>query len=565
VRWQILPNDPAAEGLVGALGCHPLVAQILWKRGLRDPADAAAFLEARLKDLPDPSSLAGVDAAVRRLARALAEDEPITVFGDYDVDGVSSTALLVSFLRACGGRRVDFHIPHRLRDGYGLGAEAVEELAARGTRLLVTLDCGVTAVSEIDAAAARGMEVIVVDHHQTPPDLPRAVAILNPWQPGCRYPTKELAAVGVTFLLCAALRRFLREQGWFERRKEPDLREFLDLVALGTIADVVPLLGANRLLVRAGLRRLGTAERPGIRALKRAAGMEADAEVGAGQVAFRLAPRINAAGRLDDARRAVELLLTEDAGRAESLARQLDAANAERQSIERALLEEAVAQAEGQRSKALVVAGEGWHPGVIGIVASRLVDRFRRPAVVIGFDPETGVGRGSGRSIGGFDLHAALARCADLLQGYGGHKQAAGLTIAREAVPAFAQSFARVAEEGFDEAAAEPVCVVEGVVRPGDLDESLCEAIEGMAPFGAGNPEPVLALLGAAVRGRVVGAGGDHLKLQLDEAPLVDAIGFGMGEKLAQLARHVDLAFTLAMDEFRGVRRPQLRLRAIRT
>jgi len=565
VRWQILPNDPAAEGLVGALGCHPLVAQILWKRGLRDPADAASFLDARLKDLPDPSSLADVDAAVRRIARALAEDEPITVFGDYDVDGVSSTALLVSFLRACGAKRVDFHIPHRLRDGYGLGAGAVEELAARGTRLLVTLDCGVTAVSEIDAAAARGMEVIVVDHHQTPPDLPRAAAILNPWQPGCRYPTKELAAVGVTFLLCAALRRFLRERGWFEQRREPDLREYLDLVALGTIADVVPLLGANRLLVRAGLRRLSSAERPGIRALKRAAGMEAGAEVGAGQVAFRLAPRINAAGRLDDARRAVELLLTEDGGRAESLARQLDAANAERQSIERSLLEEAVAQAEGQRSKALVVAGEGWHPGVIGIVASRLVERFRRPAVVIGFDPETGVGRGSGRSIGGFDLHAALARCADLLEGYGGHKQAAGLTIAREAVPAFVQSFARVAEEDFDEAAAEPVCVVEGVVRPSELDETLCEAIEGLGPFGAGNPEPVLGLLGTAVRGRAVGAGGDHLKLQLDEAPLVDAIGFGMGEKLAQLGRHVDLAFTLAMDEFRGVRRPQLRLRAIRT
>lgn len=565
MRWQILPNDPAAEGLVGALGCHPLVAQILWKRGLRDPADAASFLDARLKDLPDPSSLADVDAAVRRIARALAEDEPITVFGDYDVDGVSSTALLVSFLRACGAKRVDFHIPHRLRDGYGLGAGAVEELAARGTRLLVTLDCGVTAVSEIDAAAARGMEVIVVDHHQTPPDLPRAAAILNPWQPGCRYPTKELAAVGVTFLLCAALRRFLRERGWFEQRREPDLREYLDLVALGTIADVVPLLGANRLLVRAGLRRLSSAERPGIRALKRAAGMEAGAEVGAGQVAFRLAPRINAAGRLDDARRAVELLLTEDGGRAESLARQLDAANAERQSIERSLLEEAVAQAEGQRSKALVVAGEGWHPGVIGIVASRLVERFRRPAVVIGFDPETGVGRGSGRSIGGFDLHAALARCADLLEGYGGHKQAAGLTIAREAAPAFVQSFARVAEEDFDEAAAEPVCVVEGVVRPSELDETLCEAIEGLGPFGAGNPEPVLGLLGTAVRGRAVGAGGDHLKLQLDEAPLVDAIGFGMGEKLAQLGRHVDLAFTLAMDEFRGVRRPQLRLRAIRT
>src|SRR5690606_38037551 len=207
---KILPPEPGAETLVGALGCHPVVAQILWKRGLRDPAAAESFLAARLRDLPDPSSLAGIEAAVHRLARALVEDEPITVHGDYDVDGVSATALLVSFLRACGARRVDYVVPHRLRDGYGLAAETVRRLAAQGTRLLVTLDCGVTAVTEIDEAVALGLDVIVVDHHQAPADLPRAVAILNPWQPGCRYPTRELAAVGVTFLLCVALRRFLR-------------------------------------------------------------------------------------------------------------------------------------------------------------------------------------------------------------------------------------------------------------------------------------------------------------------------------------------------------------------
>lgn len=568
MRWQILPPEEEAEGLVRALGCHPLIAQLLWRRGLQDPAEAERFLEGRLRDLPDPAGLAGMDAAVRRLARALAEDEPITAFGDYDVDGVSSTALLVSFLRACGARRVDYHIPHRLRDGYGLGAQAVEALAARGTRLLVTLDCGITAVSEIEAAVQRGMEVIVVDHHQTPASLPPAAAILNPWQPGCSYPTKELAAVGVTFLLCTALRRFLRERGHFASRPEPDLRDYLDLVALGTVADVVPLVGANRLLVRAGLRRLGKADRLGIRALKRVAGMEPDAPVSSGQVGFRLGPRINAAGRLDDAGRAVELLLAEDPGRAEALARELDAANAERQSIERSILAEAMAQAEVQKSKSLVVAGEGWHPGVVGIVASRLVERFRRPTVVIGLDPETGVGRGSGRSIADFDLHAALVRCAELLEGYGGHKQAAGLTIVRERVSEFAQAFSRVAEEKFDEEAAQPVCVVEGIVRPEELDEPLCEELERLGPFGAGNPEPVLGLLGAEVSGRVVGASASspgHLKLRLEEAPYVDAIGFGMGGRLEELGRHVDLAFTLSMDEFRGVRRPQLKLRAIRS
>lgn len=567
MRWQILPEEEAAEGLARALGLRPLVAQLLWRRGFHDPDEAARFLEGRLRDLPDPAGLAGIEAAVRRLGRALAEDEPITAFGDYDVDGVSSTALLVSFLRACGARRVDYHIPHRVRDGYGLGAGAVDELAAKGTRLLVTLDCGITAVAEIEAAVEKGMEVIVVDHHQTPPALPPAAAILNPWQPGCRYPTRGLAAVGVTFLLCTALRRFLREQGWFASRPEPDLRDHLDLVALGTVADVVPLLGANRLLVRAGLRRLGAAERVGVRALKRAAGMEPEAPVSAGQVGFRLGPRINAAGRLDDAGRAVELLLTEDPARAEALARALDAANAERQSIERSILEEASAQAEGQQAKAVVVAGEGWHPGVVGIVASRLVERFRRPAVVIGVDPATGVGRGSGRSIADFDLHEALNRCAAHLEGYGGHKQAAGLTIARERVSDFAQALSRVAEEGFDEEAARPVCVVEGLLRAEELDEPLCEALERLGPFGAGNPEPVLGLLGARVRGRVVGASAasaGHLKLVLEEAPHVDAIGFGMGERLEELAPRVDLAFHLEMNEFRGVRRPQLRLRAIR-
>src|SRR5690606_23557717 len=238
-----------------------------------DPEVAAAFLDSRLRDLPDPASLAGIEPAVRRLAHALVEDEPITAFGDYDVDGVSSTALLVSFLRACGARRVDYVLPHRLRDGYGLGAEAVRRLAERGTRLLVTLDCGVTNVAEIEEAVARGMDVIVVDHHQTPADLPPAAAILNPWQPGCRYPTRELAAVGVTFLLGAGLRRFLRGRGWFGTRPEPDLREWLDLVALGTVADVVPLVGTNRILVRAGLERLGRPRRPGLRALKRVAGL----------------------------------------------------------------------------------------------------------------------------------------------------------------------------------------------------------------------------------------------------------------------------------------------------
>lgn len=567
-RWDHLPWEPAAEPLAQALDCHPLVAQILWRRGLRTEEEAAAFLSPKLSHLPDPASLAGIDRAVDRIVRALVEGEAITAFGDYDVDGVTSAALLVSFLRACGATRVDATLPHRLRDGYGLGSEAVEALAARGTQLLITLDCGVTAVAEIDEAVERGMDVVVVDHHQTPPELPRAAAILNPWQPGCTYPTKHLAAVGVTFLLCVALRRALRERGWFATRPEPDLRDFLDLVALGTVADVVPLLGVNRLLVHAGLERLSAARRVGVRALKRVAGLAADAEVSAGQVGFRLGPRLNAAGRLDDASRALRLLLTDDPGEAEELARELDDANAKRQAIEREILAQALdaARARGD-AMGLVVAGEGWHPGVVGIVASRLAERLRRPAVVIGVDPETGVGKGSGRSVAPFDLHEGLTRCASHLSAFGGHKQAAGLTIDAQAIEAFAADFERVARERLQGEDLAPVCSIDGVVRLEELSEGLHAQLDRLAPFGHGNPKPVLAVEGVAVRGRVVGAtdrGEGHLKLSLSESPLLDAIGFGMGGRLGGLGSTADLAFTLGINEFRGVRRLQLELRALR-
>ncbi|WP_240475410.1 single-stranded-DNA-specific exonuclease RecJ [Vulgatibacter incomptus] len=567
VRWELLPEENAADGLAGDLGCHPLVAGILYRRGVRSAEEAERFLRPRLADLPDPSLLAGIEPAVARIVRAIDAGERITAYGDYDVDGVTSTTLLVSFLRACGAD-VDFYVPHRLEEGYGLNLEAVAHLAERGTRLLVTLDCGVTAVAEVDEAIRLGLEVVVVDHHTTPAELPRAAAILNPWQPGCTYPTRHLCAVGVTFLLCAALRRSLRARGRFAQRPEPNLKSYLDLVALGTIADVVPLTEANRLLVREGLEVLARTKRPGLQALKRVAGVEPDGAVTAGQVGFRLGPRINAAGRLDDAGKAVELLLCDDPARAERLARELDAANAERQAIERGLVDEALVLAESQPGACgLVLAGDGWHPGVVGIVASRVVSKLHRPAVVIGIDPETGVGKGSGRSISAFDLYGALSRCSEHLERYGGHKHAAGVTVARESLEDFRRAFEREAEAQLAGHDLTPVCRVDGTLRPSDVNETLCEALEALAPFGAGNPEPVLALMGVRARGRIVGGtdrGPGHLKLTLDAAPTADAIGFGMGDRLGELSGPVDLAFTLGFNEFRGERRVQLGLRDLR-
>jgi len=568
VRWELLPEEEGAAELAASIGCHGIVAEILCRRGVRTAEEAQRFLHPRLADLPDPALLAGIGPAVERIARAIDAGERITAYGDYDVDGVTSTTLLVSFLRACGAD-VDFYVPHRLGEGYGLNLDAVATLAARGTRLLVTLDCGVTAVAEVDEAIRLGVDVVVVDHHTTPAELPRAAAILNPWQPGCAYPTRHLCAVGVAFLLCAALRRRLREDGRFANRQEPNLKSFLDLVALGTIADVVPLTGANRLLVREGLEVLARSRRPGIRALKRAAGLPEEGAITAGQVGWRLGPRINAAGRLDDAGRAVELLLCEDPMRAERLARELDAANAERQSIEKQILDEALAQAEELGpAMGIVLAREGWHPGVVGIVASRVVARLHRPAVVIGVDPETGAGKGSGRSVASFDLFGALSKCSEHFVRFGGHRQAAGVTIERGAIEAFRGAFAREAEAQLAGQDLAPVLAIDALVQPDALTEGLCEALTGLAPFGAGNPEPVFGMRGVRASGRVVGRSeksSGHLKLHVEGASLVDAIGFGLADELPLLANQVDLGFTLGFDEYRGVRRVQLGVKSVRS
>lgn len=563
MRWVIEEEVEQARELAEALGLHPLVAQILWRRGLQSAEEAQRFLRPSLADLPDPSLLLGIEPAVERIVRALEAGERITAYGDYDVDGVTSSTLLVAFLRALGAD-VDHYVPHRLEEGYGLNLEAVAHLAERGTRLLVTLDCGVTAVAEIDEAIRLGVDVVVVDHHTTPAELPRAAAIINPWQPGCTYPTRHLCAVGVTFLLCVALRRHLRERGFFQGRQEPNLKAFLDLVALGTVADVVPLTGANRILVHAGLQVLARTRRVGLRALKRVAGLPEEGPITAGQIGFRLGPRINAAGRLDDAGRAVELLLCEDPVRAEALAQELERANADRQAIERGIAEEALAMAASQPdARGLVLWGEGWHPGVVGIVASRVVERLHRPTVVVGFDPATGVGKGSGRSIEAFHLYEAMEACSHHLERFGGHAFAAGMTIERDRIEDFAADFQKLAADRLAPDDLVRRLRIDGTVSARSIDEELCASLEILGPFGAGNPEPVLALQGVRASGRIVGQ--KHLKLRLDEAPLVDSIGFQFGEHLPLLAGPVDLAGTLAFDEWRGERRLQLKLRHLRT
>jgi single-stranded-DNA-specific exonuclease len=582
-----------AEGrrLAAELGVSAPVGLVLWARGVRDAEAAHRFLEPGFDQLPDPSGLKGIDAAVARLQRALELREPVCVYGDYDVDGVTSTALLVSVLRkfaasAPGGgppARIEFYVPNRLVEGYGLNEAAMRRIAAAGARLVVSADCGVSAVAEIDAAARLGLDVVVIDHHtaaQTAEALPRAVAILNPHQPGCSFPGRELAAVGVAFLLLVALRRRLRESGWFAPpHPEPNLREELDLVALGTIADVVPLTGPNRVLVHFGLRELSRGRRPGIAALKAVAEIAGD--VTCGDVGFRLGPRVNAAGRLSDASIGVRLLLATDPGEARALAEQLDRANRERQEMQARIADEALARAQelGDR-RALVVSSPDWHPGVVGIVASRLVDRFHRPALVLCED-DSGVAKGSGRSIEGFHLYDALSRCAEHLQKFGGHRHAAGVTVGPGELQRFSDALERVARARLTDEMLEPRLRVDAAIAPKEIDAGVARELRRLAPFGAGNPEPVFTCEALDVHEvRVLpdrkGGGPGHLKLRLlephdgvpracDGAPALEAIAFGMGEAPIARGSRLRAAFQIGVDSYLGNERVQLRIKDVKT
>lgn len=559
--------DAAARVVGGELNLPAVVARVLVARGYRTAHDASKFMSDALTELPDPFTMKGLPEAVERIVLAITRQETVTLYGDYDVDGVSSTALLTTFLRQVG-LEVRTYIPHRLGEGYGLNRAAIERIAAEGSTLLITLDCGITSHPEIERANEVGMNVVVVDHHAVPEVMPPAVAVLNPLQPGCGYPTKWLCAGGVTFNLCMGLRKVLRERGHFAGRQEPNLKQLLDLVALATVADVVPLTGANRVLVTHGLKELTAGRRPGVRALKDVAEVSG-MEITAGTVGFRLGPRINAAGRLDDASVGLQCLLAKDYETALPLARALDSANAERQQIERAMLNGAIEQAEeavGRGARGLVLSSPDWHPGVVGIVASRIVERFHRPAILIGV--HDGMGKGSARSIEGFHLYDAIKSVSHHLARFGGHKAAAGLSIDPDRLKHFTSDFERVAGERLDDSALVPRQRIDAVVTPGELSEATVSALRLLAPFGMGNPEPILALQSQlasyrVLQNKVAGEPG-HLKLTLEAAPAFDVIGFRQAGKAELTTKPVDLAFKIDVDEFRGVKRLSLKLSALR-
>jgi single-stranded-DNA-specific exonuclease len=572
-RFEIRECPPAdVERLQRQLGVSGPLAQVLVRRGLAEPALAQGFLAAR-EEHP-PAAFAGIGEAVAAILAHVARGTRITIHGDYDVDGVCSTAVLVRALRGLGAD-VDFHLPDRASDGYGLNAATVRRLAARGTQLLVTVDCGVSAVDEVAAAAALGMQVVVTDHHAPRSDgvLPRA-PIVHPAL--CGYPCPELCATAVAYklaqaLLEAAARGDAGAPGAERARTMRALgapEEDLDLVALATIADVVPLLGENRTLVRRGLRALAGTTKPGLRALMAVAGVD-PSKVGERSVAFALAPRLNAAGRLYRADAGLELILTADPARAAQIAHELDSANRERRQLEQAIRFQAEAQmAELGERAAYVLAGEGWHPGVIGIVASRLVERSGRPVVVIALDGDTG--KGSGRSIDAFDLLAGLTACEEHVIRYGGHRAAAGLEIERGRVADFQTALALHAErvlQGQDLAAVERV---DAVVGGEELGMALAEELQSLAPFGRANP--VVSLMVAEARFaevRPIGEG-RHARFTVESrGARTRAVAFGTGGRppfaagrhAARRAEAMRATFTLEVNEYNGVSEPRLVLR----
>ncbi|MDR7556394.1 MAG: single-stranded-DNA-specific exonuclease RecJ [Armatimonadota bacterium] len=551
-RWRIAPADPAAATLTTALGVHPLVARVLVNRGLRDPQAAQAFLAPHLDRLQDPLQLADMARAVACVAGALEARRPIVVYGDYDADGVTATAILVRALRTLGGN-VDFYVPDRRRDGYGLHPEAVATLATRGAGLLLAVDCGTTAHAAADVARAHGVDVVILDHHEPPEQLPAVAALVNPKRQSPR--PGDYCAAGLALQLARAL---------FARRGHMVPADLVALAAVGTIADAVTLLDDNRVLVAVGLAHLARRTLPGLAALADVAGLRSPFVVR--DVSHGLAPRLNAAGRLADARDAVRLLLTEDPQEARALAQTLDRLNGQRRQLCDAVFAEALerVQRDGLGVRlAVVLAQEGWHPGVVGIVASQLAERLYRPVVLIALEGSSG--RGSARSVPAVHLVEALRAADSHLLAYGGHAMAAGLSIAADAVDAFARAFedavaARVTADDL-----RPIVAIDAEVGLEALSQDLVDALGLLAPHGPGNPEPVFATRGLrAVATRLVGDG-THLRLVVgDGHRTAEVIAFREGEKAELLAftqASVDLAYTLALDTWGDA--PALRLVAV--
>ena len=562
-RWRIANCEPQGiAALQQAAGVPAIVAQLLLSRGIDNADEAKQFLEPKLTGLRDPAELPGATLAAELLFAAVESQKKITIYGDYDADGMTSTAILLRCLRLVGAK-VDFYVPNRMEEGYSLNAGAIRKLAEQGTEIIVTVDCGVASVAEADVAAELGLTLIITDHHQLADSLPVAAAIVHPALPDSDYPFAGLCGAAVAFKLAWAICQCASDGKKVTERLRTFLLQAVGLAAIGTVCDVVPLLDENRILVRHGLNALKAHPTVGLAALMRATKLSDKKRLEGEDIGFTIGPRLNAAGRMGQAEIAIELLTTEDAQRAEKISQYLDELNLQRQSLERSITRAASKQIKAtpdfENAPAFVLADHGWHAGVIGIVAGRLAEKYNRPVVVIAGDP-LGVkpGTGSARSVPGFNLHQAFAACTELLESHGGHAAAAGLKIQQKNVDTFRDAFCKIAAEQIPQSDRTPELLIDGEASLQMLTLQTVEQIESLAPFGCGNLRPMLCASEVRLSGvpKRIGATGRHLSMTFDQHGVkMRAVAFGGGDwedELLKVDEPMSIAFRPVINRWQG-------------
>jgi single-stranded-DNA-specific exonuclease len=568
---------PVSEG-VDLPGAPSIITTLLAQQGFKTEDEIDRFLSPSLEQLPSPELMAGIMDGALILEEASSKNRPVLVYGDYDADGITATSLLFSFFKEVG-LEVYYYIPSRMQEGYGLNCEALQRLRSEGPLaeipdpVLVTVDCGIANHDEVEEAQRLGFSVIITDHHQPPPELPKADVVINPHQAGCDFPCKELAGVGVAFYLAAGLRRLLISKGKWDKGNPPNLKKYLDLVAIGSVADMVPLIGANRILVKAGMEVLKEEPRPGLASLMKKAGI-GGSSIGSGEIGFQIAPRINAAGRVGDPGLAVQLLMERDYEKISSLTDELEAANDLRKEISERIFLEACVQAEDQVAngrKSIVIAGNGWHHGVIGLVTGRLANIYCRPTIVFSVDQQ-GVARGSARSIAEVNILEAIAECSDMLEKFGGHKGAAGLTMKSEDIGEFQEKFESSVDRITGGLGLIPTVQVNLRASINELlEDKFLQFYRRLEPFGTGNPEPVFCFRDEKkiVFSDARKIGKDSLRFKVNEnGQVTQGVAFGMAECLADINNNgggVNMAFKITRNEFRGRLSWEIRVDDIKT
>ncbi|MEK6590714.1 MAG: single-stranded-DNA-specific exonuclease RecJ [Nitrospinota bacterium] len=574
-RWNFFePNYELQEHFSKGLCIHPITAQLLINRGIDTLTNASNFINSSLHSFHNPSQMKDMDRAVQRIIHAIKNREKIFIYGDYDVDGITSTSLLMLFFRDISNHElnsgpleidISYYIPKRVGEGYGLNLNAIKKIHEEGGRLIITVDCGITAVEEVRVAKEMGIDLIITDHHQLSNNIPEAYAILHPCQEDCKYPFKSLAGVGIVFKLIKSLRSAFKEMGLF-KESLPNLKKHLDLVSLGTIADIAPLLGENHVIAKYGLREISRTEKAGLKALKSVSGIK-ERDVTVADVGFLLGPRINAAGRLGDADAAVRLLTTDNEGEALDIARSLDSENRKRQIIQGEILRDVKSMIKSQcsieKDKAIVLSSPDWHQGVIGVVASRVAEEYYKPTILIAVQGE--YGKGSARGIPSFHLYESLKRCSGLLVDYGGHKYAAGLTIKKDIIDEFRAYFQKVTSEVLKDEDCIPQIDIDMSVELSDLDYHIIEEISRIGPFGPSNPPPIFCSKDIEVAREpvLVGKNNGHIRMEVEDgAEVMEVIGFNLSHLMEKIDCNIayDIVYTPIINSWKDNKKIQLKL-----